>query len=180
MCCGLGEQVGCHGASVPLPVPTQGWHLCFPSENLSKIPPLCFAPPHGAGGHPAGTGCCPVSFRPGVPLGTQTSTPQGSKGTLPDAGTSTMGSWWSICLGFPTALGRSPVLTAVPGPHCPCHLALVTVGSFLWPPLPRACSPSCPCPFSETSLSTPWCQPFIPNGGEPQIQMAPRPTLPAT
>lgn len=180
MCCGLGEQVGCHGASVPLPVPTQGWHLCFPSEKLSKIPPLCFAPPHGAGGHPAGTGCCPVSFRPGVPLGTQTSTPQGSKGTLPDAGTSTMGSWWSICLGFPTALGRSPVLTAVPGPHCPCHLALVTVGSFLWHPLPRACSPSCPCPFSETSLSTPWCQPFIPNGGEPQIQMAPRPTLPAT
>lgn len=45
-----------------------------------------------------------------------------------------MGSWWSICLGFPAAVGRSPVLTAVPGPHCsvsscPGHPWLLPVAS---------------------------------------------------
>lgn len=98
-------------------------------------------------------------FPPGLghPLAHRLHT-SGQPGTLPvtpvqhsHGGASTIGSWWSVYLGFPSALGRFPV-----GPHS-CPWASLPPAPLPWSPLvPLACYPKAYksfLPFLSSSVS---------------------------
>lgn len=114
------------------------WHLSvFPLKHRIWVgPSYSVLPlPRGLVVTQLASGAVLFSSRPGAPPSTWAST-AGQPGTLPGTavqhshrGASIIGSWWSVCLGFPSALGRFPV-----SPHS-CPWASLPPAILPWSPL---------------------------------------------